>query len=240
MKIASFTVHAPDQDGYINSSLTLEVENQADGVVRMIRSMPVCYSGDGSVISTTRTGEDFVNLQAGEVMLLTANSPDLRSEWITGNHRDVTVRVFLHTYRREYFKIGEIPVPSGHNAVTTLHVDVQSETIEPRIHVAVIRSIPDDDGTIRLEWRSAVINATGRHLPKVVLKVDLVDDEDSLIESGETETEASPHSCGFLEGSFWVKKSQTRDARLRFSVAVYVPLAFRACEARATEMSDQD
>ena len=239
LTIGTFNVHAPDSDGDIRLDFEAELTNDADETVRMVRSQSVLFSADGTPLDVGGKSDEYVRLDEGDCMTMHLNTPYLKS-YLTGADWDsISTKLYVTTFKRHFTKLGELAVPSKPRTPAILKASLGDGPLEADVRI-VFSVDEDDDGDRHPRWKCVLVNATGAHIPKAVLKAELVDEEDAIIDTTESDVEIAAHSCDAIDASIWgVKKSQLRGARMRFSLSTFSPIKTVTAQAKAT-IADED
>jgi hypothetical protein len=234
MIISRFTLAEPDSDGDMRLEFEVAGENPTDHEVRLLR-LTSCFSApDGSMFSE-HTSDEELRIETGEEYSIKVGHNWLKAVYFGGAPQLVTARAFATMYRREMTRLGEIAIPAEPGQLCRLHKEVDSSCLASDIRVLMVREDSEDEGTSTLTFRCGVNNTSESHIEHMVLKADLVDEDDAVLESDQTALSASPGVSRIFESQIWgVRRSQLKRARLRLSLAVYVPVLRESCTAEAT------
>jgi len=215
MTITRFDCEAPDDDGDISVDLEFEIKNESNKDVSLIKyDLVVEQDGVGPIGGQTRNTEDCL-LDAGEVF---SGSSWLRinENLMTTGNSEVVVKLFARVYEREFFKIGSIDVPAELNDPVSLTKEIDSELLDSRITVAMMRRSDGDEDSNEdlLEFKTSITNKTDGYIEDIELRVVLLDrtgaEDDDTYDSLDT---LGPHSGTYVEPSFWGKpKSKLKGA----------------------------
>jgi hypothetical protein len=129
-------------------------------------------------------------------------------------------------FRREFFNLGDLDVPSGENEVSQLstHTDVAGGAL--KILGATIRRKPeDDDGETTLDASVGLRNLGDGAVQKAVVKLILMDREGSQIDDREYDETIPPRSSVVIEPSVYTKTGRLRGAKVKLTVALYQPIS---------------
>jgi hypothetical protein len=237
--INSFVVSAPDTDGDIRLELNAELTNKANETVRMVRSKAVFFSADGTPLDAGGRYDEFVRLDKDDRMEIQPGTPYLKS-YLTGPEwSKLSTKIFVTTYKRNFSKLGELTVPSKPSSPVVLKSQLSNAPLDSDVRI-VLNVDEDEDGNCRPDWKCVLTNNSAMHISKVVLKAELFDEEDAIIDTNESEAEISANSCEVIDSSFWgITKSQLRGAQLRFSIAIFSPIQNFVASAKATIADDE-
>ena len=215
MTITRFDCEAPDDDGDISVDLEFEIKNESDRDVSLIKyDVVIEQDGVGPIGGQTRNTEDCL-LDAGEVF---SGSSWLRinENLMTKGNSEVSVKLFARVYEREFFKIGSIDVPAELNDPVSLVKEIDSELLDSRITVAMMRRSDGDEESNEdlLEFKTSITNKTDGYIEDIEVRVVLLDrtgaEDDDTYDSLDT---LGPHSGTYIEPSFWGKpKSKLKGA----------------------------
>lgn len=220
MLISHFTLAEPDSDGDMRLEFEVAGENPTDHEVRLLRLTSCFEASDGSLFSE-HTSDEELRIETGEEYSIKVGHHWLKAVYCGDNPQHVTARAFATLYRREMSRLGEIAIPSEAGKLCRLHKQVESTCLAADVQVLMVREDSEDDGTANLTFRCGVHNTTESHIEHMVLKADLVDEDDAVLESDQTALSASPGVSRTFESQIWgVRRSQLKRARLRLSLAV--------------------
>jgi hypothetical protein len=234
VNITDFTLNEPDDDGDIGCSLSVEAHNPSKHDVRLLRTRVDFINKDGAMFASA-SGDQDVRVEPGESF-----SFDPRTQWLQARfcglaRDDITARVWAVIYRREFFRLGEVVIPSRDTEYAILSKEVKAEGIVSDLHILVGRTPADDDGDVQLHVRLGVSNMSDKSIEKILLKSELVDEDDSVVETDETSSAIEPNGSVLLEFSMWgLKKNALKHARMRFALSVFHPVHRMVCEKHST------
>ena len=235
MHVAKFELCSPDSDGDMAVDCEVIVDNPTQENIRLIRTSTAYVNKEGLIFACNTNNDRDDYLGPGENIMFDPGTGYAKVKYCGDARDDVRVRVFAALYSREFSKLGEIEVPASHKHYTTLRKTVTSSVIDPEIAIIVSRSKPDDDGDIGIEIHCGILNRTDNHIDKILLKTELLDNEDEVINTDESQSELAPHAVTCIESSFWgLRKNHLRGARCRCSLSVFVPVHRETCEATST------
>lgn len=235
MHVTKFEMYSPDRGGDMTVDCKVIVDNPTQENIRLIRTSTVYVNKDGLIFACNLDNDRDEYLGPGEDSILDPGISDANVKYCGDARDDVRVRVFATLYCREFSKLGEIEVPAHYKQCTTLRKTVTSSVIDPEIAVVVSRGEPDDNGNIIIETLCGILNRTDKHIGKVLLKTELLDNEGEVIHTDESQSELAPHAVTCIEGSIWgLRKGQLGGARCRCSLSVFVPVHRETCEATST------
>jgi hypothetical protein len=233
-EIGAFTVGSPDSDGDMRVNLEVQGINTTDEVIRFTKTRTMFYNQDGAAMAFAEDESD-VQWESDESFSTQPNTPWLRRELIGAEGGDITCKVAMGLYSREFHKLGEIDVPADHTTVAVLKKTLNSSVIAPDVAVLVGRRKPDGDGDIRVQVRCGITNVSDRRIDMMKMKVDLLDDEDSVIEDQSSEIAVDAGSSVLFEPDFWgLKKGKLKSTKLRIMLAVFRQVSVLQAEGRAT------
>ena len=219
--INTFTVAEPEGDGDMSCSLEAEIVNGTAHDVRMVKICTVFYNRDGAAFAASDDNHD-VRLEPGEAACLMIGAPWLPSRYCGEEGNDIVCVAKAVLYRREYLKLGEISLPQDHEVSVTLRKAVESDSLDGDILVLLSRTAPDSDGDVMVEARCGVANKSNQRLDTVLLKAEVLDEDDSVVESGESTLSLDPGSFGLHElSTSYVKPGLLKSSRVRLSLAIF-------------------
>lgn len=235
MEITTFTLSDPDDDGDMRCNILASLVNDTESEVRLIRVGTVLLNKDGAAFVSNLENDQDVRLEPGEEYAFDPPTPWANTLYCGDSRDDVACHISAVLYSREFIRLGELEVPGRNNSAAVLTKDSGSKSIGPSIKVLVKRGTPDSDGDIRVEGRCGIVNLHDQRIDKVTLRSELIDEDDSVLETDDTSVSVDPLGENVIEFSWWgLKKSVLKAARLRFSLSVFHRVAAMKCEATST------
>ncbi len=231
MQVAQFTLNEPDDDGDMSAEFSLQVFNSSQVDIRLVKST-ILFANQEGLVFASNEDESEVRIEPDSDETLGISLSWIKSIYCAGATDGVSAKVAATLYSREWLKLGSSPVPKNETDLVALKPKFKSNHISPALKVLVSRTKPDDDGDINLEFRCAVTNASDQPLGKVMLKAELIDEDDSILNTSTGDTDLAPRQAKLIECSMWnLKRSVLKGAQLKFSMAVFVPVLQEECEA---------
>lgn len=229
MKITKFTLDKHDADGSMSADVAVSISNPTPQDVRWLQyntvfadrdGFPLQCSNDSTEDCTIEPGEEFVVKPWGSV-----------PSQVTGpNRNNVMLMVSTVLHAREFYKLGDIPVPASDFDHVTLEKMVISDTIESPVKAMLFRQKIDDEGQVRVDCRVFVKNKSDLHLGRVEVKCELLDSDDAVVDTSNDQLTLPAKSIACIEsGIGWLKKSQFKDAKMRISLYVFKPVHTAHC-----------
>lgn len=242
MKITKFTVGRPDSDGDIRLELESTITNETPHDVRLIKGSTVIVNEHGAGIAGNCDSESEVRINAGQsVSIDPPGSPGyVQGVLAGGSPLKLTAESYVTLYRRDFVKLGEMSAPTEPSKPLYLEKEVSIGGTAQLLKIVVTCSKPDDDdGSQRVEARGVIRNVSDCELEKVVLKMDLVDEDEAVIDTSEASAEINVGSIGILEPGFWsVAPANLKDSSIKFSLSIFSPVATVKATASATSAKD--
>ena len=239
MKITKFLLSAPDSDGAMSSTTTVTVANPTKEDVRWIQFNSVFSDKDGFPLQCSNGNEEDCTIEPGEDFQISPWGSDIPSQVVGTGRDNVTLTVSGTLYAREFFKLGEIEVPTTDLTATKLERQINSSTIEGPIKAMLFRQKTDDEGQTKIDCRVFVRNKSDLHLAKVEVKCDLLDADDAVTDNNSDQLVLPARSIVCIEtGSGWLKKSQFKGAKMRVSLSVFRPIHTAQCSATSAPSED--
>jgi len=227
MKITKFTLGRPDSDGDISGEAAITFENPTQEIVRLVTMNSVVLGPLGFPVSSgdndTDTEECAMEPQDTHQGVISVPRTQVALAGDDPSRVEFVVSATLHA--REFFKLGETEVPQAEHGWTTIEQAVSSRTIESPVRVFVRQGDDWDDGTAIVEWRASLRNIADYHIARVQLKCDLLDADDSVLESSDKSISVDAGFVACVSDSFWsVRKGQLPGAKLKFTMSVFRPV----------------
>jgi hypothetical protein len=237
-ELTKFTLSEPDSDGDMSAELELSGTNTSGQDVRLIKTHAILFSKEGVAFAKS-SNEEAMGLEPGEEFTINAGHFWLRApfpECYAGPERDgITCSVSAVLYKRELHRLGEIDVPKDHKSLVTLSKKIDTDALERNINIAIGRQKPDEDGDCALQIRCGLFNPADMKCREVALKVEILDEDDSVLGSDETRSEVNPKAWALIDSSIWgVNKGLLRTARARCSLAIFHPVLTLSCEGKSS------
>lgn len=242
MKITKFTVGRPDGDGDMRVEFEATITNDTSHDVRLIKGSTVVVNEHGAGIAGDCNNELEIRINAGQSANIDLpGAPGwIREGRVDGNPLKFTAESYITLYRRDFVKLGEVSAPTDPNKTVYLEKEVAIGGTAQVLKIMVSCSKPDDDdGTQQVEARSVVRNVSDCELEKVVLKMELVDEDEAVIDTSEASAEINVGSIGILAPQFWnVAPANLRGSTVKFSLSIFSPVATMKATASATAAKD--
>lgn len=231
MQVAQFTLNEPDDDGDMGAEFSLQILNTSQVDIRLVKSTILFANQEGFVFAANEDDSE-VRIEPDSDETISISLSWIKSIYCAGASDGVSAKVAATMYSREWLKLGHSPVPKSAKDLVALKPNIKSNHISPDLNVLVTRTKPDDDGDINLEFRCAVSNTSQHPLGKVMLKAELIDEDDSVLETTNCEITLEAQQAKLIECSMWnLKSSVLKGAQLKFSMAIFVPVFQEKCEA---------
>jgi hypothetical protein len=230
VRIKTFTLEQPDDDGEISPYLETIVENPTKEPIRWLQSNAMLVSDQGFPIACTNDNCDDCTIDPGE-QFVQRHFIGSVSVGIAGATRDnVGCIVSTTLHARDVVRLGEVDVPSQETGFATIERPAMNKALDGMVKVMVYRQKADEDGDIRIDCRISVQSAADTHLARVELRVDLLDRDECIVESNCDQIALPPRSAGCIEGGIGaLKRSQLKDAKLKLSLLVFRPICCMTC-----------
>ena len=101
--------------------------------------------------------------------------------------------------------------------------------------VSVLRKKNNDDGNIELDIKVGFRNISDSHIERAQLSTKLIDQRDAEIEASVDHNPVPSKSAYLFEPSFWnIKPGKVKNAEIKMSCSIYVPIGTYTAEAKAT------
>ena len=236
MKVTEFTYCNPDSDGDVRLDGKAVIENKGEFDVELVKvSCTVLNSSGVTVGGATNDDDDvFINPKSSEEI-------DINFGW--GYHKDafegkidkITALIEVTTYKRDFIKIGSVEVPQG---VGDLHMIKKNVSLGGKAEirgVSVLRKKNNDDGNVELDIKVGFRNISDSHIERAQLTTKLIDQRDAEIEESVDYNPVTSKSAYLFEPSFYnIKPGKVKNAEIKFSSSIFVPISTHTAEAKAT------
>ena len=235
MKISKFTYDGPDGDGEVSFDMEAEVENQTDYVIELVKTSCLMTNADGICVGGSYDMESDAFIEPRD-----SGSIDVHPGWMNaspfGGQLDaMKCTVDAVFFRRDFHKMGEVEVPESHEKCAFMEKVLNVGGSVDIMGATCIRREPDDDGDVVVELQVGVRNVSDVYIDRVATKIILLDQEDSQVEDSEDYNHLPPHSGHIFTPSVYTKKGRLRNATIRLSVSIYLPVGHETAEAVAVK-----
>lgn len=224
MAITQFETDGPDDDGDISVDLTLEIQNESNKDISLIK-WDLIVDHDGTTIDG--------NLSNSEECLLDKGDTFEASSWLRINksvinksNPELKLRGYAKFYEREFYKLGEIEIPETVNDLKVLQTKIKSEFFENDITISLVRRPDGGEANAKeheVYLKASIANNSGDYVEDIEFKGVLIDRTGS--EEDETTDFCSvlaPHSGTLLQPVFWARpKSKLKGAKVEFLLKAY-------------------
>lgn len=224
MKIteAVYTPPSDDEGSSTYTSIKCTIENKSESTIEMSKGYALLLDENGIVIGNESEREEDSFAETGESFNI-EYSPYIDMPNHVGDFDKMKTIVDVTTFRREFFKLGEFDCPQDHT--TPIKSDYSKETGDIRIHgiyILMHKPYEDDNSDERtIETRISVRNISDTYIEKVKVKLQLMDKEDAVIETGEDYRNVAPSSSNSITPSVYAKKGKLKGASLKISISTY-------------------
>jgi len=211
----------PDDDGDIRFDTELTVTNDTDQPIYQIHYKIWLSDPEGATFELTESYED-VFLSPGDGYTISSYGR-ANERYLHGS--SILVRGIGYLARRDFRLLGEVPIPGpGESARLKTSLDL-GWSAGPLV-VLVSRSVTDEEGDIRLEYKALIENTSTQFLKVVTIKGQLIDAAGVEIQNDETEQEVPPETAVFYSSNFYGSKAGELDgAKAIFSLKALIPVA---------------
>jgi len=238
IKITKMGYSGPDSDGdYSFNQMEAVIDNDSEDTIELVKHSCFFLDADGTCLGGQYDTEEEVYIESRE-------SGNLTNMWtnLSGVHlakdAEITALMDCVAYKRAFKKLGVISPPSSHKEHTSLTEQIKSFAGLLDIHgVICTREKPDEDsGDVGLTLRVGVRNKSDEYIDRVEIKAQLLDQEDSEIDSSSDYNAMAPHTSRIFEPSFWgCKAGKLRNATIKVSIAIFIPVSDYTASAVAVK-----
>lgn len=236
MKIGNFTYSGPDGDGDLNFTMDeATIENDTEYVIELIKTSCLMTNADGICVGGSYEDEQDAFIDPRETGSIYVSVPYIREAPFGGQLDKITAVVDAVLFRRDFQKMGEVEVPEDHASCAFLEKSINVGGIVDVMGATCIRQVPDEDGNVSLGLEVGVRNVTDEYIERVSVKMILLDQEDSQVEDTDDYSHLPPHTGRVFQPSLYTKKGRLRNATVRVSVSVFLPVGFKTVEKVAVK-----
>ena len=235
MKISKFT-YSPHSDGDLSFDMKAELENETEHVIELVKTSCLMTNSDGVCVGGSYDNESDAFIEPRD-----SGSIDVHAGWgmkaasFGGQLDEMKAVVDATFFRRDFQKMGEVEVPESHEKCGFMEKVLNVGGSIDIMGATCIRHEADDDGDVSVELQVGVRNVSDTYIERVTAKAFLLDQEDSQIEDSEDYSALPPHSGRIFTPSVSTKKGRLRNATIRLSVSIYLPVGHETEEAVATK-----
>ena len=234
MVVQQFSVMAPDSDGDMVTELVVAGENPSGYEARLISLQSVFRTAKGTLFAEAGHDEE-VRLGPGEDYLVKVQADCLNANFGGPEPRNLKCEVAATLYRQECFRLGEMPVPDRVGLVGRLDKRVDSSCLGKDVTVLVLRGTLRDEDLVELDIRCGLRNATDALIEHLALKVELLDDDDTVIDASLGTLALTPGAARVLATEMRpLRTGKLKRARLKLFLYAYIPVAQQSCQATAS------
>jgi hypothetical protein len=231
MSIKDFTIAPPDSDGDCCSEFSCEIVNKSDEEVMLIKYDSFFFTGSNHLIAC--------DIRNSRECLLEKEDSEKIDGWSQIKDSFVQkggtthVRLNARLFKREFYKLGPVELPEG-EGITFYGSKLNSKLIGNDFNVTLLRSVPDDDGEVRLDFKCPVTNLNESYLESSELKVVIYDKKGAEIQDSSDHNDIPPHSISSLEPYFWgLKPKKIKGATFEVFLTVYKQISAEMLEGVA-------
>jgi len=235
MKISKFTYNGPDSDGDISFDMEAEIENETEYVIELVKTSCLMTNSDGVCVGGSYDNESDAFIEPRDSGSINVYPGWVKTAPFDGQLDAMKAVVDATFFRRDFQKMGEVEVPESHEKCGFMEKVLNVGGSIDIMGATCIRHEADDDGDVSVELQVGVRNVSDAYIERVTAKAFLLDQEDSQIEDSEDYSPLPPHSGHIFTPSVYTKKGRLRNATIRLSVSIYLPVGHETEEAVAVK-----
>jgi hypothetical protein len=241
MKIAKFTYSGPDEDGELFFDMEeATIENDTEYVIELIKTSCLMTNADGICVGGIYDSEQDTLIDPRESGSIHIDLNYIKAASFGGRLNKMTAIIYAVLFRRDSQKMGELSVPEDHETCSFLEKKVNVGGIVDIMGATCKREKSDGDGDVEVGLDVGVRNVTDEYIDNVSVKMALLDQEDSQIEVSENRYDLQPHMGRVFSPSVCTKERRLRNATIRVSVSVYLPVGFKTVEKVAVKELEEN
>ena len=234
MKISKFT-YSPHSDGDLSFDMKAEIENETEHVIELVKTSCLMTNSDGVCVGGSYDNESDAFIEPRDSGSIDVHAGWLKAAPFDGRLDEMKAVVDATFFRRDFQKMGEVEVPESHEKCGFMEKVLNVGGSIDIMGATCIRHKDEDDGNVHVELQVGVRNVSDAYIERVTAKAFLLDQEDSQIEDSEDYSALPPHSGRIFTPSFRTKKGRLRNATIRLSVSIYLPVGHETEEAVAVK-----
>lgn len=211
----------------VSTDITVSIKNTWEHDIAWLRHGLLFLSKEGKYLGAETTYSDEVIEQGARGKLYVGPWLQRRAKEFQAEG-PVKVQITTTLCRKVRLRLGEVAIPA--DGATT--VVGEARDLEGLGFRGLRCSRWTEDGEIRLQLDSAVENRTDRMFDRCVLRVSLLDEDESPVEESSADELVRPRQVQPLQTAFYsLKKGQLKNASLRVWLEAYVAFATDTGEA---------
>jgi hypothetical protein len=235
MKITKFAIDAPRSTGELPTHIEFLASNPTEEDVRWTTYHCIITDKTGFMAAGNIMAEaDSSIIEPGDELAISPFSINVWPEMFGNKPKDLTLTVSAIMHGRDFYKLGEVDVPSVELESVLIEKEITSAVIGGPIKVRVFY-VNNDDDSVRLCCRLCIYNKSDIQLDMVRLESVLLDKDGAVIDSRSDDVEVSAQSRVGMNGGWdWLKKSQLKGSTVRLSLSVFRPIHTAECSAQGS------
>lgn len=214
------------RDDSYDYSIELSSTNDTDQTIELVKTSCVILSKDGATIGGGFNNEEDVYMDPEEAAKFSVytNYGTIYKSAVSDQPDSVEAQIDITFFRREFFNLGEIEVPTDDGGVSSIgeHKDVAGGDL--KILGATITRAPSDDADRSVEASVGLRNLGADAQQKVMVKMILIDRSGAQIDYSENEEMIPPRSGAVITPSVYTKAGRLKGASVKLTVTLFQPV----------------
>jgi hypothetical protein len=216
--------------GYQGDTLDYEIElstvNETEQTIELVKTSCLILSQDGATIGGDFNREEDIYMDPGETAKFNVSSGYGIFQLATnGEANSVEAQIDTTFFRREFFNLGEVDVPSEDGEVSKLLVNKNVAGGDLQILGAAVSRESSDDADRTINACVGLRNLGADAQQKVMVKAILIDRAGAQIEYSEYEEMIPPMSSAVITPSVYSKAGRLKGAKIKLTLTLFQPVA---------------
>lgn len=206
--------------------IEMATTNDTDQTIELVKTSCLMISQDGATIGGEFNCEEDIYMDPGEIAKFNVNSGYNIFQSAVGSDAG-TVEAHINTtfFRREFFILGELEVPSEDGEVSKLLENKSVAGGDLQILGATISRESSEDADRTINACVGLRNLGADAQQKVMVKLILIDRAGAQIDYSEYEEMIPPLSSAVISPSVYTKAGRLKGASVKITVTLFQPVA---------------
>jgi len=216
--------------GYDGDTVDYEIElstaNDTEQTIELVKTSCLIVSKEGATIGGDFNNEEDIYMEPGEVAKFNVSSGyGIFHSATNGDPSSVEAHIDTTFFRREFFNLGELDVPSEDGQVTQLTSTKNVAGGDLQILGATISRDASEDADRNLNTSVGLRNLGSDVQQKIMVKSILIDRAGAQIDYSEYEEVIPPQSAAIITPSVYTKAGRLKGAKMKITVTLFQPVA---------------
>lgn len=218
------------RDDSYDYTIELSSTNDTDQTIELVKTSCVLLSKDGATVGGGFNNEEDVYMDPNDSAKFNVYTSygTIYKNAVNNAPDSVEAQIDTTFFRREFFNLGEIDVPTEDAGVSSFadHKEVAGGDL--KILGATIARAPSDDSDRSVECSVGLRNLGTDAQQKVMVKMILIDRSGAQIDYSENEEMIPPRSAAIITPSVYTKAGRLKGASVKLTVTLFQPVAMES------------